>query len=105
MSESVYEEKTKFEEVLDSDDVSSISNKQSVIHFDPTPIASSKKRRGKGLLWKDFISVETGDFVTYSSLDDVKKAQKCAHLRMDELFEGDSPLLERDTLLFDLRKG
>ena len=73
MSESAYEEETEFEEVLASDDVSSIGNGHSDSHFDATPIASSKKRRGKGLLWEEFIFVETGDFVTYSCLDDVKQ--------------------------------
>jgi hypothetical protein len=32
-----------------------------------------KNFHGKGLVWEDYLSQESGDFVTYASLDLVKK--------------------------------
>ena len=67
------EDEIEFDEVLAVDDLSSTAEEQP---DSPELLVSStkpKKFRGIGLVWEDHLSQETGDFVTYASLDLVKK--------------------------------
>ena len=70
------EDETEFDEVIAVDDISSTSLSLSLEQPDSpvlsVPSTTPKKFRGKGLIWEDYLSQETGDFVTYASLDLVK---------------------------------